>query len=88
MGSGRGSGDGKGGCDEAFDTMRQFAICVCIIVCAGPILSIIGIVYLGKATTDTRGDAISKLNAVRFHAPQVHFIALVNLYCPCAPGNL
>ena len=32
-------------------------------ICAGPILTIVGLVYLVSATTDTRGEKIDQFNA-------------------------
>lgn len=62
MGRGTGSGKGKGGFIDVFqeaEDVVKCAICgVCIMLISGPVLLIVGISYIGDATTDSRGMAI------------------------------
>ena len=56
-------------------------------ICAGPILTIVGLVYLVSATTDTRGEKIDQFNAAS--APDILYQRTFGVPWPfeCAPPS-
>ena len=60
-----GRGNGKGGffdvLGELGGMMQAACCCVCVAFLLGPIFLLVGVSFLGKATTDTRGAALREL---------------------------
>jgi hypothetical protein len=67
MGKGGGRGRGKGGCmsdlQEIGQEIQCMICCVCVMLVIGPILMLVGLSYLGEATTDTRSLQIAEWDA-------------------------
>eukprot|EP01045_Picozoa_sp_COSAG04_P055860 COSAG04_NODE_25758_length_303_cov_1.235294_1_plen_101_part_11 len=44
--------------NELGGMLQAMALCVCLLLVLGPVLIIMGLLYLADATTDTRGEAL------------------------------
>ncbi|KAK3270251.1 hypothetical protein CYMTET_21342 [Cymbomonas tetramitiformis] len=65
MGKGNGKGEGKGGfLDEIWELGQKIVGCACCLLFIGPILIIVGIVFLVMAANDPRSGEVSDYNAI------------------------
>jgi hypothetical protein len=66
-GKGVGKGDGRGGFVDIFqemeDTVKGCVCCICMMLIGGPICLLVGVSYIGDATTDSRGMAIASFKS-------------------------
>ncbi|KAK9805270.1 hypothetical protein WJX72_010121 [[Myrmecia] bisecta] len=68
MGKGMGKGKGKGGDNlwtEGQNCIHSISSCLCLLLFAGPVLIIVGIVFLASSTTDTRAQRINDFYAYK-----------------------
>ncbi|KAK3245552.1 hypothetical protein CYMTET_44887 [Cymbomonas tetramitiformis] len=85
MGKGEGRGEGKGGCnviDGFAEFGRQVVCCACCLVTLGPILTIVGIVFLALSVEDPRDDKVSDYNAVVKNWQDQNYGLFKDAYCP------